>query len=52
MLAEIFRFRFVDFGYDVAGSQSQAYRLQVLIGLDLLERNNLERTIKEPKKLP
>lgn len=45
MLAEIFRFRIADFGYDVAISRFQSYRLQVLIGVNLLEKS------KEPKNL-
>ena len=52
MLAEIFRFRIADFGYYVADSRSQTLRLQVLIGLNLLEQNNLEQNNKESKKLP
>lgn len=47
MLAEIFRFRIADFGYYVAISRFQSRRLQVLIGLNHLEKKN-----KEPKKLP
>jgi hypothetical protein len=44
MLAEILGFRIVEFGYDVPSSRSQSLRLQVSIGLNLLEQNN-----KEPK---
>ena len=47
MLAEIFGFRIVHFGYDVPESRSQSLRLQVLIELILLEQS-----IKEPEKLP